>query len=143
MKINNEQRLYVIPSSHGYSCLGFDVAERRRQALYGWLALKAADMEPGTEEHYADYQRALRLAEAHYNATGQKCPVELEPRLVGLEGYRIEVRDDSTGHKERFWVGRSCGWIPVHIALHNTRSIGGPVAYVPEGATIQIIRRGR
>ena len=30
--INREQRLYVIKIGAGYTCLGFDVAEKRRRA---------------------------------------------------------------------------------------------------------------
>ena len=37
IRINREQRLYVIPCGGGYSCLGFDVAKRKTQAVADWL----------------------------------------------------------------------------------------------------------
>lgn len=33
------------------------------------------------------------------------------------------TRTDSS--KVRFWVGKSTGWIPFHLAMHNRRSGGG------------------
>ena len=50
--------------------------------------------------------------------------------LIGHEGWRVEVtRADGT--KQRFIVGRSTGWRPCHLAIHNRRSHGGGPAYGP------------
>ena len=48
----------------------------------------------------------------------------LSPQLIGLEGWRVEVVD-ADGHKERFIVSRSSGWIPCHIKLKTAKSSGG------------------
>lgn len=48
----------------------------------------------------------------------------LTPQLIGLEGKRVEVETEG-GSVYRFWVGKSTGWKPCHVALHNTRSHGG------------------
>jgi len=52
---------------------------------------------------------------------------KLCPQLVGLEGARVEVVD-LDGKTRRFNVGRSTGWRPCHIEIHNARSTGGPPA---------------
>ena len=51
----------------------------------------------------------------------------LTPQLVGLEGRRVEVVT-CYGETRRFKVGRSTGWRPCHIELHNARSTGGSPA---------------
>jgi len=51
----------------------------------------------------------------------------LSPQLIGLEGCRVVVtRKD--GRNARFRVGRSTGWRPCHLELHNARSLGGDPA---------------
>lgn len=53
MKINAEQRLYVIESGRGYTCLGFDYAEKRLRAVAAWMGWTPQDIgnaTPGTEE---------------------------------------------------------------------------------------------
>lgn len=57
----------------------------------------------------------------------------LTPQLVGLEGWRVEVIDcysDEAGQPDarRFIVGKSTGWRPCHLELHNRRSHGGSPA---------------
>lgn len=48
----------------------------------------------------------------------------LTPQLIGLEGWRVEVLDHD-GNTRRFLVGKSTGWVPCHIELHNIRCYGG------------------
>lgn len=62
----------------------------------------------------------------------------LSPQLVGLEGCRVEVLD-KYGETRRFQVGRSTGWVPCHIELHNRASHGGGGAD-QEYETVRIIR---
>jgi hypothetical protein len=58
----------------------------------------------------------------------------LIPELVAAEGWRIEVtRPDGT--VERYYVGRSLGWRPCHIAVKTRRSHGGMEVYWPPGTT--------
>lgn len=44
-------------------------------------------------------------------------------RLVPYIGARVECT--RYGERVRFWVGRSTGWKPWLLAVHNTRSHGG------------------
>jgi hypothetical protein len=122
--INAEQGLYVIPEGHGYSCLGFDVLAERYTRLAVELGRPAFPAEErGTLAGYARY-RAL-LAEA--GAAGRRFTCELSPQLIGLEGRRVEV-ETTYGERRRFWVGKSTGWLPIHLEVHNRRSTGGGAA---------------
>ena len=49
---------------------------------------------------------------------------DLTPQLRGLEGWRVEVVT-LYGETRRFIVGRSTGWRPIHLEVHNRRSTGG------------------
>ena len=75
--INAEQGLYVIPESHGYSCLGFDVALTRYTAIAAWLRkerLQQDDLPPearGTMRAYTGYRTLLDRAGAI--ASGTSC----------------------------------------------------------------------
>lgn len=51
----------------------------------------------------------------------------LSPQLKGLEGYRVEVVT-SYDEKRRFIVGRSTGWRPCSLEIHNRRCMGGQPA---------------
>lgn len=156
--INHDQRLYVIHTGNGYSCLGFEFAERRRKVVMAWArqtltnsavtpaALRALqpllrlsdDPIPGTLEHFAEYERAMELGAKANAATGKRCEAELESALCGLEGKRVEVICPD-GTKERFYVGKSTGWLPGHLAIKTRRSSGGCIAYIPAGATVRVV----
>lgn len=139
MRINREQRMYVIPCGNGFTCLGFDVAERRRRAVLAWIGETAEPMRVGTKRHYAAYKEAMARGSMHAKETGKKCPAELNPRLVGLEGRRVEIVSPD-GEKCRFYVGRSTGWMPCHLEIARRDSIGGPPVYLPDNAEIRVIR---
>lgn len=142
--LNPEQKLFVIPCGSGYSCLGFDVLERRAVALARWLvavdpAFRVSQPEPwGTLERYAQYQVLLAHAAAYCTEHKTRCPTELTPELVGLEGKRVEVTTPA-GETSRFWVGKSTGWQPIHLEIKTRRSTGGGAAYVPEGARVRVV----
>jgi len=53
-----------------------------------------------------------------------RCNVELTPELVGREGKRVEVID-CYGEKRRFIVGKSTGWMPIHLEIKSKASTGG------------------
>lgn len=128
IKIDAEQRLYVIPCRNGFTCLGFDVARKRVQEVAAWL--KKPSLLPrekiGTAEAYAEYAGVMAVGEEHSRMTGTCCPVELSPQLVGLEGWRVEVTKH--GQIRRFIVGKSCGWMPCHLEIAKANSSGGPAA---------------
>ena len=139
--VNAAQRLYVIPEGHGFSCLGFDVVIARRNAVVEWLrqAGKPVDGlisgERGSLEAYASYTRTLNRAAVYCRDSGKRCPCELTPQLLGLEGQRVEVTD-SDGQRRRFRVGKSTGWMPCHLEIYR-RNIGGPAVM---GAPFQSVR---
>ena len=96
--IDNEQRLYVIKESCGYSCLGFEVAQKRMERLAAEMGRKTPAAELGTEAHYQAYLDLHSAARRNLDGAS-KC--ELSPQLIGLEGYRVEVVTDY-GEKRRF-----------------------------------------
>jgi hypothetical protein len=51
----------------------------------------------------------------------------LTPQLVGLEGKRVEVVT-SYDETRRFWVGKSTGWVPCHLEILKSNSMGGSPA---------------
>jgi hypothetical protein len=123
--LNTEQELYVIPQSGGgYSCLGFDVLIER----YNRLAIELNDpqypqfspQERGTLDGYARYTALLDSA----RKSNRRFTCELSPQLTGLEGHRVEVVT-TYGETRRFNVGKSTGWLPIHLEIHNRRSTGG------------------
>lgn len=141
--INHDQRRYVLTEGTGYTCLGFDIAERKRQTVLAWIGEEHADTIPlGTPEHYDAYMHAMERGYAHHRTTGERCPAELEPQLMGLEGYRIEVTS-ADGQRERFIVGMSTGWMPCHLAMKRRDSSGGCVAYIPKDATVRRLAKIR
>jgi len=51
----------------------------------------------------------------------------LSEQLIDLEGWRVEV-ETLHGETRRFIVGRSTGWRPCHLEIHNRVSSGGDAA---------------
>lgn len=138
MQINFEQRLYVLPCGKGFTCLGFDVAEKRRVAYMEWLGLPIQPVAIGTDHAYAEYLRALELVRIRCNSPGVRCTVELVPELVRYERRRVEVTYPD-GDKNRFIVGVSTGFIPVHLEIKTRRSTGGSQVYFPAGSTVRLV----
>ena len=138
--INRDMRLYLIPSGSGFSCYGFDVLHKRTAAYAKWAARDDLAPPPrkGTVKAWKAYQAASAAALAKYQATGERCPIELEPRLIGLEGKRVEVT--SRDGRRRFYVGKSTGWTPCHLEIHNSRSLGGGAVYLAPDDQIAVIR---
>lgn len=134
--INMERGLYVTPEGGGYSCLGFDVLVERFNRLAGELidpTLGAVTWQGmprqfphalrGTLEGYALYQALSDLAQRD----GRRFTCELSPQLIGLEGHRVEVTSRLRWWR-RFIVGRSTGWIPIHLEIARRGSRGGRAA---------------
>lgn len=138
IKLNTEQKLYVIPCGGGYSCLGFDVADK-------WARAAANEMQrpdllpkskPGTLRHYAEYVRTIDAARELNARTGRRLNYELTPQLIGLENKRVEVVD-CYGETRRFYVGKSTGFIPCHLEISRRNSHGGPAVM---GAPFKAVR---
>lgn len=145
-KINEADRLYVLNEpSLGVTCLGFEVAARQSAAVAAWAGLPAPTAPIGTAEAYAEYERIMDAGAEYAARTGRRCDAELVPQLVGLEGRRVEVTEGD-GTRRRFIVGKSTGWMPIHLEIHNRRShcgtrvTGAPFASV---VTVNEPRRGR
>lgn len=137
--VNLEQKLYVLKCGDGYSCLGFENAEKRRAAVLAWLGHRPVKVPAlGTAEHFAAYEQAMKDGANYAAKTKERCLSELSPLLVGLEGKRVEVTTPS-GEKSRFWVSRSTGWMPCHLEIKTRRSSGGGAAYVPEGSSVRVV----
>lgn len=64
---------------------------------------------------------------------------DLSPQLIGLEGYRVEVVT-LYGETRRFNVGKSTGWKPIHLEVHNKRSLGG-IGAEKKYKSVTVIRR--
>jgi len=116
--------------------LGFDYAESQIAAAITYLrgngisAQRIRDdlpskVEAGTVEHYAQYESALQWVHNIFKHTRRPCLANLTPQLVGAEGCRVEVIDSLGDRPRRFNVGKSTGWMPVHLEVHNRRSVGG------------------
>jgi hypothetical protein len=131
IKLNVEQALYVIPCGTGYSCLGFDVCLSRNAAYVDWAnrvgmqgLVSIRPEQRGTLEAYAIYRANIDRISANHAVTGLRCDAELTPQLIGLEGKRVEVVT-SWGETMSFYVGRSMGFIPVHLEIERRDSTGG------------------
>jgi hypothetical protein len=136
--------LYVIKTANGYSCLGFDVLEQRYIRLHAeFLSLGDKSLiefpeERGTIARYNQYQRLMDHARAFHARTGHRFACELVPQLIGLEGKRVELTYPN-GEKTRFIVGKSTGWIPIHLEIKTKRSSGGGSVYFPHGTKVKIV----
>lgn len=123
VELNRKDKLYILKCGKGFSCLGFDVLERRAQRLANELGLPWTK-NPPSKKQYQIYQSLLDRAYSIFVNTGKRMTCELHPALHGVVGERIEVTFKN-GSKERFQVGRSTGWIPIYLRLTRCNSIGG------------------
>jgi hypothetical protein len=121
---NKEQGLYVIPCGKGFSCLGFDVLLERLRALSEELHLPIGNPERGSIKAYEQYQKVIDMARAKHEQSGWRSKSELYSPFIGHEGRRVEV-EYTNGEKERFYIGRSTGFIPCHLMIKKINSTGG------------------
>lgn len=130
--INVKEQLYVISEGSGYSCRGWKSLDDEARGVARWLIEKEVQgIQAVLHDHVSDlggvahYESCLRLIKhgAEYaQASGERCPVLLVPALVGFEGQRVEIT--YFGERKRFRVGRSTGWMPVHLMM-RTGAHGG------------------
>jgi hypothetical protein len=141
--LNAEQSLYVIDVGYGYTCLGFAVCQSWTRDIARELGRR--DLEPtafASLEAYREYERAVEEARDVHVRTGYRLRCHLTPQLTGLEHRRVEVIDS---HEERreFVVGRSTGFIPIHLELSSERAhCGEPVTGAPF-SSVRLIDRSR
>lgn len=132
---NPDQRLYIIPcTGGGFTCLGFDVLERWLAGYVQHIAqhrpnapLASQPAPIGSVERYAQYEAALDIVRDIYETSGRRvrCESQLSPQLKGLEGHRVEVIDGAGEAPRRFIVGKSTGFVPIHLEIERRRDSGG------------------
>jgi hypothetical protein len=136
-QINQDQRLYVIPEAGGCSCLGFDVAERKRVDVLTWLGLPVPSVEIGTEAAYEAYESAMTEGRAHYQRTGERCFADCDSRVRDLVGRQVDVHS-TNGETRRFTIGRSSGWMPCLLEIQDGDNFGDPL-YLSPGDVVVVI----
>lgn len=141
--MNREQRLYIIPcTGGGYSCLGFDVCKQRAERLRNEFKTLGfvfpAKARTGTLAAYNELAMLQYMAQGHNERTGYRFKCELTPQLIGLEGKRVEVTSDN-GETRRFQVGKSTGFIPIHLEIARRNCHGGGAVW-QNFKTVRIIK---
>ena len=143
IRINREQRLFVLPAGDsGFSCLGFEVCEERTRKLATELAVKPLPHRKGTRQAYEAYEQLVEVARQRNLATGWRSQSELAPELMGLEGKRVEIVD-CWRQKRRFYVGKSTGFIPVHLEIARRNSTGGPAVMGAPFKSLRVVAGSR
>lgn len=143
ISINQEQRLFVIPSGDGYSCFGFDNCFKEAQAMAKIMGLNEQmpmESETGTLKQYEQHAALIRQFSSH-PASGQTwfnpdtpevVRTTLERARLQRSRLRIFYGDTGTG---RDWlneydvvgtIGRSSGITKIPLMIANERSSGGP-----------------
>lgn len=127
--LNNEQGLYVVHHGSGYTCLGFDVCVTRSRELSQWLSRHGVGELPsepsrGTIAAYRRYALLCDTAAEICRRKNIRCDIELVPELTGKEGQCVEVVD-CYGDRRRFIVGKSAGWMPIHLEMARSDSVDG------------------
>ena len=119
--INREQKLYVIPcGQNGFSCYGFDVLDKKIKNLCIALQIENICKRKGTLKAYNFYTKLVNIA----RKSGRKFEFDLYKPFIGNEGKRVEITY-KWGEKERGIIGKSTGFIPIHILLKRVDSLGG------------------
>ena len=122
--VNKKQELYVIPCGNGFTCLGFDVCLNRIGKLAKEMGIEAKNVKRGTIAAYKENDRITALARLKHEQTGWRSESQLIPEFIGREGQRVEVVT-SYGETERYYIGKSTGWIPCHLEIKKSNSTGG------------------
>jgi hypothetical protein len=123
--INESQRLFVIPSGGGYSCLGFDVVFKRLRQYAEMLGLaQPYPTEVGKMEQYQQYLQAERAYIAS-NPTETLYDPETPVKVRALlEAYR------KSGDRVRLYLGdprTGRAWLEEHDVLGRIDRSMGPI----------------
>lgn len=139
--IDPNEELYVIHQGDGYSCLGFDVCLERIERYALNLVIEPPTVVRGSRQAYDVMRSLMDALKAHYDETGEQAVADLSMQLINKEGCRVEVVT-KYGETRRFIVGRSTGWLPIHLELARRDSSGGPGAD-REYESVRVIERVR
>lgn len=144
--------LFTIPVKNakgkmtGYTTLGEVNAYNLAVKVLSWLGyehlqviLPRLDSLRGKVELYTVYRQVMDLARVYCEAHLTCCSAELTSSLVGLEGRRVEVTSKD-GETRRFNVGKSTGWLPCHLEVHNSCARGGAAVFHDFGNNVRVIR---
>lgn len=161
--IDEKQKLYVIPEpGGGYTCLGFDVAWNRANAVWQWI--DDARITPpdaafiGTVEGYADYRRVMDAGAAHAKGGrgflydwDAETPQAVKDALLNAKhngqrvrlfyGDRVTGRDWGEENDVTGTVSASTGWFKCLIIIANARSSGGLA--ILTGCIVRMLVDGR
>jgi hypothetical protein len=133
---------YIIKTASGVSTYGFDVVLERIERYALNLFIEDLPMPArGSREAYDTLRNLENALYKHWKETGEQAVCNLSPQLIGLEGYRVKVVD-MHGVERRFIVGRSTGWIPIHLEIVKRNSTGGVPADM-EYRSVKVIERVR
>ena len=132
----------MLPCGNGFSCLGFDVCEERIRRLGTELQVNPRPHRKGTRRAYEAYDRLIEMARQRNQATGWRSQSELTPQLMGLEGKRVEIVD-CWRQKRRFYVGKSTGFIPVHLEIARRDSSGGQAVMGAPFESVRVLEKSR
>ncbi|HKR05951.1 MAG TPA: hypothetical protein VJY62_15045 [Bacteroidia bacterium] len=125
IKINKEQKVYVLSvDEKHYSCLGFEIMMKRAQALAEEMNEKVYAKRIGTKKAYKELCRLIGIARRKNKLTGWRSQAELYKPFIDKEGQRVEV-EYTWGEKEKFYIGKSTGFIPCHLTIKKSNSTGG------------------
>lgn len=80
----------------------------------------------------------MTLGAGYSSKSGKRCPALLDTALMGLEGKRVEVVDKH-GDRRRFIVGKSTGWLPIHLEIKTRRSTGGMGTYGQPFQSVRVV----
>lgn len=141
--LNAAQSLSIIDVERGYTCLGFTVCQDWMRDIA--RELQRADLEPtgfASVKAYGQYERAVQAASEHVAVTQRPLCCHLTPQLIGLEHQRVEVTD-CFGETRRFVVGRSSGFMPIHIELARQQSLGGAGVTGAPFRSVHLVERRR
>lgn len=132
VKTDSETRLFTYRSVDGsFCCYGWDLLEKalRRYEAHLGMHHPKCDHPVGTYEMFQAYNAAVEALRKEYARTGRPIAVDYHPQLKFSIGKTVEVMHQGTREKEKFTVGRSCGWMPVLLKLTVGRSTphGDPI----------------
>jgi hypothetical protein len=126
--INKEQGLFTFKNGKYFSCLGFEVVINKAKRLSEELGIDCPNFRKGSKESLKFYYKMLKIASQKHEKTGWRSNSELYKPFIGHEGKRVEV-EYTWGEKERFYIGKSMGFIPCHIMVKQSNSTGGPSVF--------------
>lgn len=151
-RIDEEHQLYYIKEGEGVTGYGFDNLDRTARRVENWIETETDSSEErvsarlwldrmpevGTIQHFEHCNAIMNMGSEFNRRTGKRCNADLVPVLVGLEGKRVECL--YFGERIRFIVGKSTGWMPVHLRIAKRTSTGGDGLVAGEVKDVRIIR---